>query len=267
MFLANIPFMDFVVDINCDMGESFGTYKIGNDEEVIKYITSSNIACGFHASDPNVMKETVTLCKKHDVMVGAHPGYPDLLGFGRRFMDIGQDDFVSYVLYQVGALKGFLDYFGMPLQYVKLHGVPYNYLVNEEKPFLNIVTNLRKAFGDIRFLTLGTKKTGELKERCKKEGIRLVLEAFPDRMYTDEGGLLPREYKEAVLKNPDIIAKRAIKMVRERGIAGVNGRWIEMDIDTMYIHGDNMESIEVAKKIHEYAFEEGIQIKSLNNFM
>jgi UPF0271 protein len=214
--------MDFVVDINCDMGESFGTYKIGNDEEVIKYITSSNIACGFHASDPNVMKETVTLCKKHDVMVGAHPGYPDLLGFGRRF---------------------------------------------EEKSFLNIVTNLRKAFGDIRFLTLGTKKTGELKERCKKEGIRLVLEAFPDRMYTDEGELLPREYKEAVLKNTDIIAKRAIKMVRERGVAGVNGRWIEMDINTMCIHGDNMESIEAAKKIHEYAFEEGIQIKSLNNFM
>lgn len=222
MFLVNIPFMDFVVDINCDMGESFGNYKIGNDEEVIKYITSSNIACGFHASDPNVMKETVTLCKKHDVMVGAHPGYPDLLGFGRGF---------------------------------------------EEKSFLNIVTNLRKAFGDIRFLTLGTKKTGELKERCKKEGIRLVLEAFPDRMYTDEGELLPREYKEAVLKNPDIIAKRAIKMVRERGVAGVNGRWIEMDIDTMCIHGDNMESIEAAKKIHEYAFEEGIQIKSLNNFM
>ena len=222
MFLANIPFMDFVVDINCDMGESFGTYKIGNNEEVIKYITSSNIACGFHASDPNVMKETVTLCKKHDVMVGAHPGYPDLLGFGRRF---------------------------------------------EEKSFLNIVTNLRKAFGDIRFLTLGTKKTGELKERCKKEGIRLVLEAFPDRMYTDEGELLPREYKEAVLKNTDIIAKRAIKMVRERGVAGVNGRWIEMDINTMCIHGDNMESIEAAKKIHEYAFEEGIQIKSLNNFM
>jgi UPF0271 protein len=222
MFLVNIPFMDFVVDINCDMGESFGNYKIGNDEEVIKYITSSNIACGFHASDPNVMKETVTLCKKHDVMVGAHPGYPDLLGFGRGF---------------------------------------------EEKSFLNIVTNLRKAFGDIRFLTLGTKKTGELKERCKKEGIRLVLEAFPDRMYTDEGELLPREYKEAVLKNTDIIAKRAIKMVRERGVAGVNGRWIEMDIDTMCIHGDNMESIEAAKKIHEYAFEEGIQIKSLNNFM
>jgi UPF0271 protein len=222
MFLVNIPFMDFVVDINCDMGESFGTYNIGNDEEVIKYITSSNIACGFHASDPNVMKETVTLCKKHDVMVGAHPGYPDLLGFGRGF---------------------------------------------EEKSFLNIVTNLRKAFGDIRFLTIGTKKTGELKERCKKEGIRLVLEAFPDRMYTDEGELLPREYKEAVLKNTDIIAKRAIKMVRERGVAGVNGRWIEMDIDTMCIHGDNMESIEAAKKIHEYAFEEGIQIKSLNNFM
>jgi len=163
MFIVNIPFMDFVVDINCDMGESFGTYRIGNDEEVIKYITSSNIACGFHASDPNVMKETVTLCKKHDVMVGAHPGYPDLLGFGRGF---------------------------------------------EEKSFLNIVTNLRKAFGDIRFLTLGTKKTGELKERCKKEGIRLVLEAFPDRMYTDVRRASPQRIQRSSFKKSRYYCKK-----------------------------------------------------------
>jgi len=259
--------MGFVVDINCDMGESFGTYKIGNDEEVIKYITSSNIACGFHASDPDVMEKTVNLCKEHNVMVGAHPGYPDMLGFGRRFMDLSEKELINSVIYQIGALKGFLGLSGMPLQHVKLHGALYNFLVNEEKLFLNIVASIREAFGNIVFVTLGTKRSAELKKTCKDKGIRLALEAFPDRMYTDEGELLPRKHKEAVLKNPDIIAKRAIKMVRERGIKSVNNRWIEMDIDTMCIHGDNMESIEGVKKIREYAANERIEIKPLCDFI
>ncbi len=258
--------MGFVVDINCDMGESFGIYRIGNDEEVIKHITSSNIACGFHASDPVIMEKTVKLCKEHNVMAGAHPGYPDLIGFGRRFMDLSEKELVNSVIYQVGALKGFLDLSGISLQHVKLHGALYNYMVNQEKLFLNIITSVRKAFGDVIFLTLGTKRTAKLKKVCKQEGIKLALEAFPDRMYTDEGELLPRQHKEAVLKDHDRIAKRAAKMVKERGIESVNGQWIEMDIDTLCIHGDNMESIEAAKHIHGHVRGEGIEIKPLCTF-
>ena len=255
--------MHYRVDVNCDMGESFGTYELGIDQEVIKCITSSNVACGFHASDPYVMAKTVELCKQHDVMVGAHPGYPDLLGFGRRFMDISEEELLLYVIYQVGALKGFLDYFDLPLQHVKLHGALYNYLVNEERLSITIASAIKKAFGDVIFLTLGTKRTSKLKAICKEQGVRLALEAFPDRNYTDDGELLSRKYKEAVLKDHEEIAHRATRMVKEKGVPSIHGKWIEMDIDTLCIHGDNAESIEAAKMIHDYAAREGIEIQSL----
>lgn len=255
------------VDVNCDMGESFGAYALGIDHEVIKYVTSSNIACGFHASDPDVMAKTVELCKKNNVMVGAHPGYPDLLGFGRRFMEVSEEELLHYIIYQVGALKGFLDYFGIPLQHVKLHGALYNYLVNEEKLSMTIASVLRKTFGDVIFLTLGTRRTSKLKETCRSQGIRLALEAFPDRNYTDDGELLSRRHEEAVLKDHEEIAQRATRMVKEKGVPSINGKWIDMDIDTLCIHGDNAESIEAAKIIHDYAAREGIDIQPLCAFV
>jgi UPF0271 protein len=256
-----------VVDLNCDMGESFGAYLIGNDEEAIGYITSANIACGFHASDPVVMEKTVKLCRDHKVGVGAHPGYPDLVGFGRRHMDIDAVEVVSSVIYQVGALKGFADYFGVPLQHVKLHGALYNNMAVQEETLLRILAAVRKAFGDVIFLTLGTRTSAALKKRLKTEGVRLGLEAFPDRAYSDDGGLLPRRFKEAVLKDPEQIARRAVKMVREGGVESAGGQWITMDIDTLCIHGDNRESILAAAKIREYMAEEGIVVQRLSGFL
>ncbi|HOJ71616.1 MAG TPA: 5-oxoprolinase subunit PxpA [Syntrophorhabdaceae bacterium] len=255
------------VDINCDMGESFGDYKIGNDDKVVPYITSANIACGFHASDPNVIDKTVRLCKSHNVMCGAHPGYPDLMGFGRRFMDVAETELINYIVYQVGAVKGFMDLYGVVLQHVKLHGALYNYMVNQEGVFLKIIDTLKKAFGDIIFLTLGTGKTSGFKKRCRDMGIKIALEAFPDRNYTDEGELLPRKYKDAVLHDNELIARRAVQMVKEQGIRSINGRWIDMDIDTLCIHGDNEESIEAAKKIRDYIIQEGIEVKPLSGFI
>ncbi|HOG39423.1 MAG TPA: 5-oxoprolinase subunit PxpA [Syntrophorhabdaceae bacterium] len=253
----------YKIDINCDMGESFGDYKIGNDADVIEHITSANIACGFHASDPNIMEKTVRLCKTHGVMIGAHPGYPDLMGFGRRFMDVSEPEVINYVIYQVGALKGFLSLDEVPLQHIKLHGALYNYMVNQEHIFSNIIDTCIKAFGNVIFLTLGTKRTSALKKSCLKQGIRIALEAFPDRMYTDDGELLPRKFKEAVLHDDELIAERAVQMAKERGIESINGKWIEMDIDTLCIHGDNKESIEAARKIKTYLIREGVEIKPL----
>ena len=253
----------YKIDINCDMGESFGDYKIGNDADVIEHITSANIACGFHASDPNIMEKTVRLCKTHGVMIGAHPGYPDLMGFGRRFMDVSEPEVINYVIYQVGALKGFLSLDEVPLQHIKLHGALYNYMVNQEHIFTNIIDTCIKAFGNVIFLTLGTKRTSALKTSCLKQGIKIALEAFPDRMYTDDGELLPRKFKEAVLHDDELIAERAVQMAKERGIESINGKWIEMDIDTLCIHGDNKESIEAARKIKTYLIREGVEIKPL----
>lgn len=259
--------MKTIVDINCDMGESFGAYKIGKDRDVIRYITSANIACGFHASDPNVMEETVKLCKKNHVMVGAHPGYPDLLGFGRRHLDVSPPELINYIMYQVGALQGFSALHGVPLQHVKMHGALYNDLANSMELFLDIITAMKKAFGDLIFFTLATQRTGELKNTCRKKGLRLAFEAFPDRNYTDEGELLSRKHTEAVLKNPDAIAERAVTMVKEQGIESVNGRWIKLNVDTLCIHGDNPESIEAARKIRTTFKKAGIKVRPVALFL
>lgn len=255
------------VDINCDMGESFGVYTIGRDEEVVRHITSANIACGFHASDPMTMDRTVRLCREHHVMAGAHPGYPDRIGFGRRFMDISPEQLTHDVIYQVGALKGFLSLYGMPLQHVKLHGALYNDLVNKADLALQIVRTVGKTFDNPIFLTLATTKATSLKKKGKKEGLRIALEAFPDRMYTDAGELLSREQAGAVLKDPDLIAQRAVKMIKERGIESIHGRWLDLDIDTLCIHGDNPESIEAAKKIVAACAKEKFQIRPLGEFI
>lgn len=259
--------MSFRVDVNCDMGESFGAYTTGNDDEVIRHITSANIACGFHASDPGVIAKTVGLCKDHGVRVGAHPGYPDLPGFGRRFLDMEQGELASAVVYQVGALTGFTRLLGIQLQHVKLHGALYNYMVREQDRFLEVSECLRRAFGDIIFVTLGTRKSRELKESAKGLGIRIALEAFPDRMYTDEGELMPRKYKEAVLKDPNLIARRAIDMVLNRGVESAHGEWVEMDVDTLCIHGDNKESILAARMIRDLAEEAGVTISPISDFV
>lgn len=251
------------VDLNCDMGESFGAYTIGNDAEAVKYISSANIACGMHASDPAVMKRTVRLCRDHNVMVGAHPGYPDLAGFGRRQIEMADDEIIDSVIYQVGALKAFTDYFGIPLQHVKLHGALYHYALEKEGLFLDIARALQITFGDIIVFTLAASGSAALKRSCASDGIRLALEAFPDRAYTDEGTLLPRRYPEAMISDPERIARRALMMVKERGVKSASGHRIDLEIDTLCIHGDNDGSVRAASIIRDRARNAGITIKAL----
>lgn len=258
--------MKITVDLNCDMGESFGAYTIGNDGEFVKHVTSSNIACGAHASDPTVMKRTVELCKRHNVMVGAHPGYPDLAGFGRRFLDMEHGTIIDTVIYQVGALKGFADLLGMELQHVKLHGALYHYAMREEALFLDIVKQVRGAFGDVIFLT-GASVSAELRLRCRDLGARIALEAFPDRAYSDDGTLLARTARGAVIGSADAIAARAIAMVKDRGVQSANGKWIDLHIDTLCLHGDNAESLLAAPMIRRTAALEGISVMPLGGFV
>jgi len=256
-----------VIDINCDMGESFGAYTIGRDEEVIHSITSGNLACGFHAADPMVMDRTVRLCRDNHVGVGAHPGYPDLAGFGRRSMDISPAEMINYVVYQAGALRGFLSLYGMPLQHIKVHGALYNKLAAEPELFLQLVRQVSGAFGNPVFLTLATGRAALLKKKARCEGLRIALEAYPDRHYTDEGELAPRKQAGVVLNDPKQIARRAVAMVQKKGIESINGRWIDMSIDTLCIHGDNPLSITAAKIMVEAFAKEGIQIKPLGEII
>lgn len=259
--------MPHCIDINCDMGESFGDYTIGRDEEIVRYISSANIACGFHAADPTVMEKTVRLCRKHGVMAGAHPGYPDLRGFGRRSLDVSPEDLIHDVIYQVGALRGFLDLHDLSLQHIKLHGALYNNLVNNKDLLLTMAGRVARAFGNTVFLTLATTQATDLKRAAGRQGLRIALEAFPDRAYADTGELLSRKQPGAVLKDPDLIARRAVRMVREKGVDSANGRWIDLDIDTLCIHGDNPESIAAAKIMTAMFAQENIQIKPLSELI
>ena len=259
--------MPLRIDLNCDMGESLGHYRMGNDEDAVRHITSSNLACGFHASDPATMARAVNLCGTHGVRIGAHPGYPDLWGFGRRFMEVTEEELIHYVIYQVGALCGFLKLAGVPLQHVKLHGALYHELVRREGLFLRMAEAVKKAFGNVIFVTLGTTRTAELKKRCAEEGIRVALEAFPDRGYTAEGELLDRSEEGAVFRDGAVIAARAISMAARGGVESVDGRWIPMEIDTICIHGDNRESIGAAGLIRRRAAEVGIEVVHLGAFL
>jgi UPF0271 protein len=255
------------IDINCDMGESFGAYTIGRDEDVIRCISSANIACGFHAADPSVMEKTVRLCREHGVGAGAHPGYPDLRGFGRRSLNVGTEELIHDVIYQVGALKGFLGLYDLPLQHVKLHGALYNDVVNQGGLLLTLAGCIGKAFANPIFLTLATPRATAFKRAARERGFRIALEAFPDRLYTDTGELLSRKQPGAVLKDSDEIADRAVMMVRKKGIESVNGRWIDLDIDTLCIHGDNLESIVAAEKMIARFEREDIRIKPLSELI
>jgi UPF0271 protein len=259
--------MPSCIDINCDMGESFGAYTIGRDEAIIHHISSANIACGFHASDPTVMERTVRLCGKHGVMAGAHPGYPDLRGFGRRSLDVSPEDLVHDVIYQVGALKGFLDLHDLSLQHVKLHGALYNEIVKNPELLFTIASRVARAFGNPVFLTLATAHTTELKKTAGRQGLRIALEAFPDRVYTDAGELLSRKQPGAVLKDPKIIADRAVTMATRKGVESLSGRWIDLDIDTLCIHGDNLESIAAAELMTARLTQENIKIKPLSELI
>ncbi len=238
----------FKIDINADMGEGFGHYKIGNDEELIKYVTSINVACGFHAGDPNVMRETIRLAKKYGVNVGAHPSYPDLQGFGRRSMKMRKEELINFIIYQLGALSGFLKIENMSLSHIKPHGALYNDAANDKEIALAIGEAV--SLFDKNLPIVGLANSPAIKI-WKKMGLRVREEVFADRNYKDDGTLVPRSEENALLKDPEEIAKRIYNMVSERKIKTTTGKKISVSFDTICIHGDTKNAPEIARKIKE----------------
>ncbi len=238
----------FKIDINADMGEGFGHYKIGNDEELIKYVTSINVACGFHAGDPNVMRETIRLAKKYGVNVGAHPSYPDLQGFGRRSMKMRKEELINFIIYQLGALSGFLKIENMSLSHIKPHGALYNDAANDKEIALAIGEAV--SLFDKNLPIVGLANSPAIKI-WKKMGLRVREEVFADRNYKDDGTLVPRSEKNALLKDPEEIAKRVYNMVSERKIKTITGKKISVSFDTICIHGDTKNAPEIVRKIKE----------------
>ncbi len=255
------------IDMNSDVGESYGVYKLGLDEEVIPHITSANIACGFHAGDPAVMRKTVALAKQNRVEIGAHPGYPDLIGFGRRNIDASLEEIRDYVTYQVGALQAFALSQGLRTQHVKAHGSLYNMAVANPQIWEAMAEAVAEIDREIIFVVLASSKRESLLEMGRRHGIRIAFEAFPDRAYTKEGSLVSRKEKGAVIHDPQIVAQRALKMALEGKVIASDGTEIELKAETLCVHGDNPEAVEIVKSIRQELTAAGIEVTPMKNFV
>lgn len=255
------------IDLNCDMGESFGAWTMGMDTDVIRHVTSANIACGFHAGDPRVMYRTVKLAKENGVGVGAHPGYPDLVGFGRRNMDCTPEEVRDYVAYQVGAMKAFCALLGVPLQHVKPHGSLYNMSVGNEAMIRAIVEAIAGVDRNVIYLALGGAQEPLVTRIAKEAGIPVAFEAFPDRAYTPEGRLAPRSLPGALIKDPRVAAERALRMAKGGTIVTTDGSVLAMRIDTICVHGDNPSAVELVKDIRAVIEAEGISVVPMGSFI
>ncbi len=255
------------MDLNSDVGESFGAYKLGLDEEVMPYLTSANIACGYHAGDPGVMRRTVALAKQHGVEVGSHPGFPDLMGFGRRNMDATLEEIQDYVLYQTGALWAFARSQTMKLQHVKPHGSLYNMAVANPKIWEAIAEALAKVDQELILVVLASSQREPLLEIGKRHGIRIAFEAFPDRAYHQNGSLVSRREKGAVIHDHEVVAQRALKMALEGKVVSIEGREIELKVDTLCVHGDNPSAVQMVKRIREKLKDSGVEVTAMKNFI
>ena len=248
------------IDFNCDMGESFGMYKLGHDEEVIKYISSANIACGFHAGDPIWMNKTVTLAQNHGVEIGAHPSYPDLAGFGRRNMDISSDELKSDILYQIGALQAFTK--DKKLQHVKPHGALYNQAVVNEKIAKTICEAILEYDSNLILLALSGSKWVKT---AKEMGLKAYNEIFADRALNDDGSLVSRSKEGSVLHDVNEVADRSNQMVIEGIATTISGNEIEVEADSLCIHGDTPGAVQMAMKINNNLKSAGVEIIPLQN--
>jgi UPF0271 protein len=255
------------IDINCDMGESFGAYTLGLDEEVIKYITSANIACGYHAGDPLVMEQTIALAKEHGVSVGAHPGFPDLMGFGRRNIDATLPEIRGYMVYQIGALQAFAKAQGLKVAHVKPHGALYLMAVEDEEISEAVVESIASVDKDLIFVALAGSKGEKMTKIGEKVGLRVAYEAFPDRAYTPDGTLVSRRQPGAVIKDPDVVAQRALMMAQEGKVVAIDGKDIPFRPETLCVHGDTPGAVNLVRKIRQTLTEAGVEVIPLSEFV
>lgn len=255
------------MDINCDMGESFGAYTLGRDADVIRHITSANIACGFHAGDPMVLGRTVKLSHDNGVAVGAHPGFPDLMGFGRRSMACTLDEIGAYITYQVGAVRAFCDVHGATLQHVKPHGALYNKAVGDEALTRTIAGAVAAIDPRLLMVALAGKHAPRVREIAAEAGIQVAFEAFPDRAYAADGTLVPRSRPGAVIEDPLVVAERALQMAAEGRVVAEDGSTIALDADTLCVHGDTPTAVDLAAHIRQKLESNGVRVTSMGEIL
>ena len=252
------------IDLNCDMGESFGAYSIGMDAAVIEFITSANVACGWHAGDPLVMDRTIKMALDHQVGVGAHPGYPDLIGFGRRSMDCTPAEIRQYVIYQIGDLAAFCRANSTRLRHVKPHGALYLTAVENEDVARAVAEAIVAVDPDLMYVALAGEK-GRMMTRIGEElGLKVVYEAFPDRAYTPEGTLLPRRRPGAVIRDPREVAERAARMAEHGQVISVDGNRLDLEVHTLCVHGDNPAAVDLVKTIRQTLEKDSVALEPMD---
>ncbi|PFM63747.1 lactam utilization protein LamB [Bacillus cereus] len=248
------------IDLNCDLGESFGTYKMGNDDEILPFVSSINIACGFHAGDPTVMRQTVEKALQHNVAIGAHPGFPDLIGFGRRNMHVSPSEVYDYVLYQIGALDGFVKAAGGNMHHVKPHGALYNMAATDSE----IADAIAKAISHINpeLLLYGLANSDAFTRAAEKYKVTFVQEAFADRTYKQDGTLTSRTEENALIKNEDEAINQVLQMVKEGYVEAVTGGKVALQAQTICLHGDGEKAVQFARIIYRTFELNGISISA-----
>ncbi|GAA5338331.1 LamB/YcsF family protein [Thermus antranikianii] len=247
-----------LIDLNADAGESYGTFTYGHDREIFPLVTSVNLACGFHGGSPTRIREAVALAKAHGVAVGAHPGFPDLVGFGRRDMALSPEEVYADVLYQIGALYAFLKTEGLSLHHVKPHGALYLRACRDRETARAIAEAVKAFDPEVPLVVLpGT----VYEEEARRAGLRVVLEAFPERAYLKNGQLAPRSLPGSWISDPKEAARRALRMVLEGKVEALDGGEVEVKAETLCIHGDNPNAPEVALAVRRALEEAGIEVK------
>jgi len=252
----------YCVDLNCDLGESFGAYKIGMDEEILRFVTSANIACGFHAGDPSVMKKTVKLALDNKVKIGAHPGLPDLAGFGRRNLNISPQEAHDIVIYQIGALSGFVKAEGAKMEHVKPHGALYNMAAKDSILANAIAEAIYKVDPELILFGLAG---SELIRAGEKIGLQTANEVFADRTYNIDGTLTPRTETDALIHDKDQAVNQVVRMIKEGKVTSRKGADVPVKADTICIHGDGSEALIFARHIKETLETEGIKITAFHS--
>ncbi len=254
----------YKIDLNCDLGESFGAYTLGLDSQVLPHISSANVACGFHAADPVVMSKTVQLAKAAGVAVGAHPGYPDLQGFGRRNMVIPPNDVKAMVQYQIGALLAFCKANGIAMQHVKPHGALYNMAGKDEALALAICEGIAQVDDSLILLGLSGSK---MLSAAKTVGLRAASEVFADRAYEEDGSLVARTKSGAMITDEDEAVRRVVTMVEKGTVTAITGKEIPIQADSVCVHGDSPKALNFVQKIRTAFQAAGIQIAPLGEIV
>lgn len=255
------------IDLNCDLGENYGTYQVQTDTELLKYISSANVACGFHAGDPAEMNRTVSHAHTLKVGCGAHPGYPDLMGFGRRNMVVSEAELECYLIYQIGALRTFCEANNTRLSHVKVHGSLYLKAVEDESTARAVASAIASIDPSIICFVLAGEKGRGMVRQCTAKGLQVAFEGFPNRAYGADGNLLPRDRKGAIITDPDEIVERAIAMILKQFVQTVCGDTLSVDVNTINIPGEIENAVEVAKAIRQKLLDNGMEIVPIHNQM